>query len=213
METRIEPIASFAPSREEIQAAVELLRKGGIVAFPTETVYGLGAAVRHQKALSRLYEIKGRPRAKPLQVMVAEESMIHEVAKEIPETAYRIMKRFWPGPLTLVLPARPELSSTITAGTRTVGIRFPDHPVPLSLMRELGQPLAASSANLSGLPAPADAQAVLLQLRGKIPLILDGGSCPGGRESTVLDCTGEIARILRPGAVPVKAIREVAPCA
>lgn len=196
------------PERFLIRRATAVLRRGGLVAFPTETVYGLGAVAFSPLAVQRIFAVKGRPADNPLIVHVGYRWQVKEVARVTPE-ARKLMRLFWPGPLTLVLPARPELPAEVTAGLSTVGVRQPDHPVALSLLRSLEQPVAAPSANLSGRPSPTTGRHVLEDLGGQVDMILDAGPCRVGLESTVLDLTAEVPVILRPGGVSRETLEEV----
>jgi L-threonylcarbamoyladenylate synthase len=184
---------------EALQQAVDLLRAGSIVAFPTDTVYGIAADPWNEAALAAIYTAKGRPEGKPLALLVAEVDQVGRLTTEISKEARHLMERFWPGALTLVLPASPDLSPSLLAGRSTLGVRMPDHPVALALLRAFGGPLATTSANLSGEPDLLTAQAVEATLGSRIPLLLDGGNSPGGAPSTVLDLTVRPPRILRPG--------------
>lgn len=171
------------------------------MAFPTETFYGLGANAMDPEAVARVYRVKGRPESKPLLALVDSVEMAESLATEISETARSLMARHWPGPLTLVLRASPDLPPELTAGTGTVGVRMPGHPVALGLVRAAGLPVTAPSANPSGKPPPTSAQAVLERLRGSVDLIIDGGPTAGGLPSTVLDVSVLPPRIIRQGAV------------
>jgi L-threonylcarbamoyladenylate synthase len=184
---------------EALARAAELLRNGGLVAFPTETVYGLGANALDRTAVARIFAAKGRPAHNPLIVHVAEGQEVHRVAADWPAEAEALARQFWPGPLTLVLPGRDEVPDLVTAGGPTVAVRCPSHPVARALLRVVGLPLAAPSANRSNQLSPTRAEHVLRDLDGRIDLILDGGPTPGGIESTVLDLTTRPARLLRPG--------------
>lgn len=182
--------------------AAELLARDEVVAFPTETVYGLGANAKSEIAVKKVYEAKGRPSDNPLIVHVASESQLDEFVEEIPPVAKRLMKEFWPGPLTLILKCKPgQLAKSVTAGLDTVAVRMPNHPVALHLIKASGLPIAAPSANTSGKPSPTTAKHVKEDLAGRIAGIVDGGSTGVGVESTVLDCTVDIPVILRPGGV------------
>jgi L-threonylcarbamoyladenylate synthase len=163
-----------------------------VVAFPTETVYGLGADARNDAAVARIFEIKGRPRFDPLIVHVADPAMAADVAAGLPAAAEELIRRFWPGPLTLVLPKRPEVSDLVTAGLPTVGVRMPRHPLALELIRRAGVPVAAPSANPFGRTSPTKAKHVASHLGGKVDAILDGGPCAVGVESTILSCTDDV---------------------
>lgn len=184
-----------------IRRAADILRAGGLVAFPTETVYGLGAHARDAAAVGRIFAVKGRPASNPLIVHVADAGLATTVAAALPEPAERLARRFWPGPLTLVLPRRPDLPDAVTAGGPTVAVRVPAHPVAVRLLREAGLPVAAPSANRSTELSPTTAGHVLKSLGDRVDLILDGGPCPGGIESTVVDVTTSPPRLLRPGLV------------
>jgi L-threonylcarbamoyladenylate synthase len=186
-----------------LTAAAAVLRSGGLVAFPTETFYGLAAAALQPAAVRRVFAVKGRPDDKPLLVLVDSLAMAESLAEEIPPPARTLMARHWPGALTLVLRARPHVPVEVTAGSGTVGIRFSAHPVARGLVRALGAPVTAPSANPSGLPPPTAAGAVLVHFRGRIDLVLDGGETAGGPPSTVLDATVDPPSVLRAGAVRV----------
>jgi L-threonylcarbamoyladenylate synthase len=181
--------------------AAAALRAGGLVAFPTETFYGLGAAALQAAAVRRIFEVKGRPDARPLLVLVDSLAMVASVAAEIPPRARELMDRHWPGALTLVLRARPHVPAEITAGSGTVGVRLSAHPLARALVTALGEPVTAPSANPSGGAAPTSAAEVLEHFRDRIELILDGGATAGGAPSTVLDVTVDPPRVVRAGAV------------
>lgn len=197
----------------EAGRAAELLRAGGLVALPTETVYGLGASALNEDAVKRIFEVKGRPQDNPLIVHVAGPEALREWCRDVPETAYRLTARFWPGPLTLVLNCRktgdPYIPDRVTAGLDTVAMRCPDHPATLAVIREAGIPIAAPSANLSGKPSTTTALHCLHDLTGKVEAVLDGGPCRVGLESTILDLTVDPPRVLRPGGVTLEQLREV----
>jgi L-threonylcarbamoyladenylate synthase len=187
-----------------IQQAVDVLQGGGLVAFPTDTVYGVGALVSDAQAIAQLYVVKGRGGEKAIPVLLSDPSVLDQVAAEVSEMALRLAARFWPGPLTLVLPKHTSLPAELSAQP-TVGVRMPDHPVALALMRQTG-PLGVTSANISGAASSATAHQVMEQLGGRIPLILDGGHTPGGISSTVVDCTSGEPRVLRPGPISLQEI-------
>jgi L-threonylcarbamoyladenylate synthase len=191
----------------ECDAAV--LRAGGLVAFPTETVYGLGASALDSAAVLSIFTAKGRPPNNPLIVHVATAQDAQTVAAKWPESAAKLAAHFWPGPLTLVLPKRPDVPDIVTAGGPTVAVRVPAHPVALALIRAAGMPLAAPSANRSGYISPTRAEHVLRGLGGRIDMLLDAGPVPGGIESTVLDVTTDPPRLLRPGLVSPAQIEAV----
>jgi L-threonylcarbamoyladenylate synthase len=189
------------PDPAAIGRAAGVLRGGGLVAFPTETVYGLGANALDPAAVGRIFEAKGRPASNPLIVHVADTAEVINVAAAWPATAATLAERFWPGPLTLVLPKRASVPDVVTAGGPTVAVRCPSHPVARALIRVAGVPIAAPSANRSTELSPTRAEHVLNSLNGRIELVLEGGPCPGGIESTVVDVTAGRVRILRPGLV------------
>ena len=184
-----------------IKRAVEALRAGELVVFPTETVYGLGADALNERAVERVFQLKGRPRNNPMIVHVSDEAMARRVVAAWPARASVLAARFWPGPLTLVLEKSDAVPDTVTAGHRTVGVRCPDHPVALALLRAFGGPIVGPSANASGRVSPTRADHVRGAFPGMEPMILDGGVCRAGIESTVLSLVHDPPRILRPGAV------------
>ncbi len=195
--------------RTDIQAAAGLLQAGALVAFPTETVYGLGADMYNNKAVKAIFTTKGRPQDNPLIVHVSSKSAVSKIAQHISADAKKLMDHFWPGPLTLVLEKQASVPDLVTAGLSTVCVRMPSHPVALSLIRAAKTPLVAPSANLSGAPSPTTVQHVLDDFDGKISAVIDGGACGIGIESTVVDCTGDIPQIVRPGVITRQDISEV----
>ncbi len=201
MKTKVLP----ASAPDAISRALKMLRTGGLVAFPTDTVYGVGAMAFDEKAVRSIYRSKGRSGEKAIPVLLTDVSDLHKVAMDIPEIAQRLADCFWPGPLTIVLLKQPGLPDAVSA-TATVGVRVPDHALARSLLKASG-PLAVSSANLSGQPAPCTAEQVFQQLGGRIALILDGGKTPGGTASTVLDCTQPELVVLRAGPLALEQIR------
>lgn len=188
-------------SPECLAHAVAVLRSGGLVAFPTETVYGLGADGLSEEAASRIFEAKGRPQDNPLILHISALSQLAPLVRDIPPVASRLMDAFWPGPLTLIFEASDIVPKGVTAGLSTVAVRFPSHPVARALIEAADLPVAAPSANRSGRPSPTDADAVWADMAGRIECLVDGGETEIGLESTVLDVTGDIPRILRPGAL------------
>src|SRR5262245_12775603 len=198
-----------APEAAIIARAADVLRRGGLVVFPTETVYGLGAHARDREAVERIFAAKGRPANNPLIVHAADESAARALAQTWPEAAARLAQRFWPGPLTLVVPKSDGVPDVVTAGGPTVALRVPAHPVALALLREAGIPLAAPSANRSTRLSPTRAEHVLRGLEGRIDMLLDAGPTPGGIESTVLDVTTSPPRLLRPGLVTPREIEAI----
>jgi len=201
MQTQIVRVTSETPEPEVIEQAAAILRQGGLVAFPTETVYGLGADARNAAAVARIFAAKGRPAGNPLIVHVADADAARGLVTEWPEAATRLAGRFWPGPLTLVLNKRDLLPDIVTAGGPTVALRVPAHPVALALIKAGGMPLAAPSANRSGNVSPTRAEHVWRGLNGRVEMVLDGGPTPGGIESTVVDVTTTPSRLLRPGPI------------
>ena len=196
-----DPAALPAAGQAGLDEAARLLREGGLVAFPTETVYGLGAHALDVAAVARIFQAKGRPADNPLIVHVAEPAQLDLLALHVPPLAARLAERFWPGPLTLVLDARPDVPRLVTAGLDTVAVRIPAHPVAQALLAAAGVPVAAPSANRSGRPSPTTAQHVLDDLGELIDAVVDGGPCRVGVESTVVDARGAVPVILREGAV------------
>jgi len=197
------------PEEEKISVAAEAIRRGGIVAFPTETVYGLGVDALNQEAVKRMYEVKGRPPDNPTIVHIAEFNDVYKLAVDVPEVAEELMRRFWPGPLTIVLKASKIVPRVTTGGLETVGIRMPKHKVALALIRASKTPIAAPSANIAGKPSPTTAQHVIQDFYGSIDVILDAGPTKIGVESTVLDLTTKPPQILRPGGVTYEELKEV----
>ena len=188
---------------------VQILRNGGLVALPTETVYGLAADSCNSMAVEGIYSAKGRAENKPLSVLVTGMDMVESVCRNIPPVAYKLAKAFWPGPLTLVLPNAEVVAPAVTAGGETLGVRCPDHPLTLEVIRCLERPLAAPSANLSGEQSPKDASAVLAGLDGRIDAVMDGGSCTVAIESTIVDLAGTTPKILRHGGLAEELIWSV----
>ncbi len=199
------------PAADAIQQAAETIRGGGLVAFPTETVYGLGADAWSESAVQRIFAAKGRPANDPLIVHIADLDQLPQVAREIPGTARKLCRRFWPGPLTLILPKQAAIPAVLTAGLDTVAVRLPAHPVALSLLRAAAVPIAAPSANRFARPSPTTAQHVLDDLADAVDLVLDAGSASIGLESTIVSLIDDEATVLRPGGVPLEALRQVVP--
>jgi L-threonylcarbamoyladenylate synthase len=197
------------PSKAELARAAGILRAGGLVAFPTETVYGLGANALDEAAVRRIYEAKGRPSTSPLIVHIADLEMAPQVAAEWPKAAQKLAARFWPGPLTLILRKRLEVPALVTAGLDTVGVRMPAHPVALELIRLVGVPVAAPSANRFMEISPTTAEHVRVALGGRVDCILDAGPCEVGIESTVLSLVGGRRILLRPGMISQRQIEEI----
>ena len=187
---------------EEIPKAAAMLHKGGLVAVPTETVYGLAVHAEDSAAVRMLYNVKRRDYDKPVSVLVSGMEMVEQYCQNIPPAAYRLAEKYWPGPLTMILEDKGVVSALVTAETETLGVRCPDHPLTLSLIQEVGAPLAAPSANPSEQPSPKTAQEVLGYFEDRIEGILDGGPCAVGVESTLVDLTEEEPKILREGGIP-----------
>ena len=196
------------PSAESLALAADLLQKGELVAFPTETVYGLGANALDAKAVLSIFEAKGRPADNPLIVHIHDREQLKEICT-VPEKAVPLMDAFWPGPLTILFEKLPAVPSEVTAGLPTVAVRMPSHPVAKAMLKACGLPVAAPSANSSGRPSPTLASHVMEDMQGKIPLILDGGPCEVGVESTVLDLCHGLPTILRPGGVTKEMLESV----
>jgi L-threonylcarbamoyladenylate synthase len=194
---------------KKIRIAAEILRKGGTVAFPTETVYGLGADALNPEAVKKIFKAKKRPADNPIIVHVSDESMIYKLAKKVPKKALKLMEKFWPGPLTLVLKKSNIVPDVVTAGLDTVAIRMPNHRVALALIKESKVPVAAPSANLAGKPSPTCAEHVIHDLYGRIDAIIDAGKTRIGVESTVLDLTSRVPTLLRPGGLPLEHLESV----
>ena len=205
MDTKI-----LKPDDESLAEAKRIIEGGGLVAFPTETVYGLGANAFDGDAVKSIYLVKGRPQDNPLIVHVHKEYDITRIVCDIPDYALKLAKKFQPGPLTIVLKSKGTVSPVVSCGLDTIGIRVPSHEGAQRFLKAVDLPIAAPSANVSKHVSPVTAQHVYADLNGKIPLILDGGKCSGGIESTVLDCTGEIPCILRSGLITREMIAEVA---
>jgi len=195
--------------QKQIGKGISILKQGGLVAFPTDTVYGLGACVDIQRAMERLYQIKQRPRSMALPLLLADTSQISEVAEPVSEVAWLLVRNFLPGALTLVLLKSSSVPDIITAGGRTVAVRIPAHPVPVALVEGLGTPIVGTSANLSGKSSSLTADEVYSQFGDRVDLVIDGGRCPGGKESTIVDVTGETPVILREGAISREDLKRV----
>jgi L-threonylcarbamoyladenylate synthase len=196
-----------ATSPEAISKALDVLRTGGLVAFPTDTVYGVGALAFDGKAVESIYVAKDRPIEKAIPVLIADIEDMEKVGTDIPGPAYKLAYRFWPGALTCVIPKQPALPEAVSA-TATVGVRVPDHEIARQLFRAAG-PMAVTSANISGEQSPSTAEEVFRQLKGRIPLIIDSGRTPGGVPSTVVDCTTPNIKILREGPISAEEIQSV----
>lgn len=211
LRTETIPVHPLEPDASAIERAAAVLRRGGLAAFPTETVYGLGADATSADAVAAIFQAKRRPSSDPLIVHLADADEIPTVCESVPAVARDLAKHFWPGALTLILPRGALIPAVVSAGLDTVAVRVPDHPVARALIRAAGVPVAAPSANLFARPSPTTAQHVLEDLDGRVDVILDGGPTRIGVESTVLDLTGPVPTVLRPGGVPLEALEAVLP--
>ncbi|UCH42889.1 MAG: threonylcarbamoyl-AMP synthase [Dehalococcoidales bacterium] len=192
---------AFTDIQEQVKRGIAILRTGGVVAFPTDTVYGLGASAGIPEAIERVFQIKERPHEMALPLLLADESQVSSVAQSVPRIARLLISRFMPGALTLVLLKSGSVPDIIIAGGNTVAIRIPAHPIPVALAAGLDAPIVGTSANLSGKPSPLTADEVRSQLGSTVDLVIDGGRCPGGEESTIVDVTGLKPVLLREGAI------------
>ena len=199
----------FLDAQQQIERGVTILRQGGLVAYPTDTVYGLGACMSLSQAVARIYEVKERPLNAPLPLLLADISQLAEIVRTVPPLAWCFIRNFLPGALTLVLPKSDLVPAIITHGGNSVAIRIPNHPVPVALIKGLAEPIVGTSANLSGRASPLTADEVYAQLGDKIDLIIDGGRCPGGTESTIVDVTRETPVIRREGAISREELQRV----
>ncbi len=196
-------------TEDELHTAAAIIREGGLLGIPTETVYGLGANALDADACRRIYEAKGRPQDNPLIIHIPEAGWLSRYCREVPQAAYALAEAFWPGPLTMILPKKDIVPLRTTGGLDTVGVRCPDHPVTLEIIRRADVPIAAPSGNLSGRPSPTTAQHMVEDMNGRIDGIVDGGPCGVGVESTILDLTCTPPRLLRPGGLPLEALQAV----
>lgn len=211
METEILKVDKEAIDEELIKRAADLIVEGRVVAFPTETVYGLGANGLDEEAIKKVFRAKGRPQDNPLILHVHSIDQVKTLVEEIPDVAYKCMEKFWPGPLTILFKKSQLVPSSVTAGLDTVAIRMPKNNIALELIRLSDKPIAGPSANLSGKPSPTCAQHVIEDLNGKIDMVIDGGECTVGLESTVVDLSTDKAMILRPGYVTLEDLKEIIP--
>ena len=204
METKL-----LRDTEQDIRTAAAILQAGGLVGIPTETVYGLGANGLSSAAVGKIFAAKGRPQDNPLILHVPDASWLARYCREVPDSAYTLAARFWPGPLTMILPRKDVVPDAVTAGLDTVGVRCPNHPVTLAIIRAADVPVAAPSGNTSGRPSPTRAEHMVEDMAGKIDAIVDGGPCGVGVESTIIDLTCTPPRLLRPGGLPLEALEEV----
>ena len=195
--------------QKQVETGISILKQGGIVAFPTDTVYGLGACANLQSAVERVYQVKERPRSMAFPLLLAHTSQMDEIAEEVPSAARLFARSFLPGALTMVLRRSELVSDMVTAGSTTVAVRVPAHPVPVALVEGLGVPIVGTSANLSGQPSALTADEVNAQFGDKLDLVIDGGRCLSGEESTIVDVTGEIPVVLREGAISKEELKRV----
>jgi L-threonylcarbamoyladenylate synthase len=209
--TQVFQLDPLSPDPEILKLAGERLRGGGLVAFPTETVYGLGANALDERAVACIFEAKERPSTDPIIVHIASLETLQQVAQEVPPLVETLAQRFWPGPLTLILPRHPNVPPNVSAGLPSVAVRMPAHHIAVGLIQAAGVPVAAPSANVFSRPSATNAQHVLEDLDGRIDFILDGGQTPIGLESTVLDLTGKIPMILRPGGLLLEDLQAIIP--
>ncbi len=200
-----------ARSEKSIRRARFLLREGEVVAFPTDTVYGVGAVAFERFAVRQIFALKKRPPDKAIPVFITQVDDLNLVARHVPNPAWKLLQALWPGALTVVLPKNPKLPDDVTAGQPTVAVRIPDHPVCLELVERVGRPLAVTSANLSGQPTPRTAQEVAAQLGPNLPLVLDGGPSPSTVPSTIVDLSADPPRVLRVGVISPDVLREYLP--
>ena len=200
---------SSSDIQQQVELGVSVLKRGGLVAFPTDTVYGLGAGANIPQAVARVYQVKQRPLNMALPLLLADVSQMSEVAEPVPAIAWLLANKFLPGALTIVLYKSSSVPDSVAAGGKTVAIRVPAHPVTVALIQGLGMPVVGTSANLSGMPSALTADEVHSQLGDRVDLVINGGRCSGGRESTVIDVTGEVPVVLREGAISVEELRQV----
>ena len=196
-------------TKDDTQKSADIIKKGGLVAVPTETVYGLSANGLDEKAVRDIYEVKGRPECKPISLLVSGMAQAEMFCRDIPEDAYALAEKLWPGPLTMIFKRKENVPDIVTAGGDTVGVRCPDHKATLDIIEKAGVPLATPSANISGMKSPKTAEDVLSYFDGKIPCVFDGGECEIGTESTVLDMTSKPYKILRQGNAPSELISRI----
>jgi L-threonylcarbamoyladenylate synthase len=208
MKTLVLKVDATKPNPEDIEKAVDVLKKGGLVAFPTDTVYGIGADVFNKDAVERIFSAKGRDSRKPLQVLIADKTDLSFIADNQSDILHRLVDKFMPGALTIVMSAKSDFPKWVTCGLDTVGVRMPANVLALEMIKAFGRPIAATSANISGMPDPKDAQQVLEYLDGKLDLILDGGAPTDNIPSTVIDISVNPPRILRHGVIPEDKLRK-----
>jgi L-threonylcarbamoyladenylate synthase len=194
---------------EQVKKCAAVLRSGGIAAYPTDTVYGLGADIYNDKAVAKVFAVKRRPLNLPLPVLICDQSQLEELTADVPASARRLITSFWPGALTIVFNKAPSFNSLVTAGKSKIAVRMPAHAITLRLIKEAGCPIVGTSANLHGLTSALTTTEVRSQLGTAVDFTLEGGPCPGGTESTIVDVTGDKPSILRTGAIPEEALRDL----
>jgi L-threonylcarbamoyladenylate synthase len=209
MQTKIISVSSEENLEEAIKLTVKLIDKGEIIAFPTDTLYGLGCDAFNVQAIKKLYQIKKRDFSKPINVLIGSEEQLPFITDIISPIIEDIIKEFWPGDLTLILNKRREVPDVLTAGLNTIGVRMPDNSVTLRMIREIGKPLATTSANISGKPSITNAQQIIENFNTRIPLILDGGDSKIGQESTIISLVTSPPKIVRQGSLPLKKLRKI----
>jgi L-threonylcarbamoyladenylate synthase len=203
--------SSQSDIEKQIEKAVVILKNGGLVAYPTDTVYGLGACMTDSEAVDRIFQVKGRPKGMALPVLLADRNQIKDIVTSVSPAAQRLADEFFPGALTIILLKSNLVPDIIAGGGKTVAFRIPNHPVPLALIKGLGKPIVGTSANLSGQPSALTAIEVHAQIGDKIDMVIDSGRCPGGIESTVIDLSGEKPVIRRQGAISIDRLRKILP--
>jgi len=208
---RFMKIDPHKPSPELLMPAIEIIRTGGVVAYPTETFYGLGVDAFSSEAIKRIYSIKKRELSLPLLILIPNAGLLGEYAEKIPDIAWKLIKQFWPGPLTIVFSASPKLPSILTARTKKIAIRMSSHPIARLLTEEFHGPITSTSANITGLRSPVTSEEVFLQLGNNLEMIIDGGATPGGTPSTIVDVTTSPPRMVREGIIPFSEIKSLFP--
>ncbi|MBI4285521.1 MAG: threonylcarbamoyl-AMP synthase [Chloroflexi bacterium] len=196
---------------KQVEKGIIILKQGGVIAFPTDTLYGLGAIITDARAVERVFELKGRPRQMALPILLSDVAQISDVARSVSATAWLLAISFMPGALTLVLAKAESVPDIVTGGSDTIAVRVPAHPIPITIIRSTMTPITGTSANISGQPSPVTAAEVCAQLGDRLDLIIDAGPCPLGKESTVVDVTGEVPVVLREGAVTREALNRICP--
>ncbi len=197
------------PEPDVVSSAVNFLREGRVVAYPTETFYGLGVDITNEKAIKKLYELKRRDYGLPIAILVADKAMLEDYVGRISESVTNLIKAFWPGPLTILFPAGPKISKSLTTNTGKIGVRISSHPVATALVREFGKPITTTSANLSGYPPSLDMKHVQKYFKDRIDCMINGGECEPSRGSTVVDIADDTMAIIRDGAIPADQVIKV----